>query len=36
LKEIIASWQPDMLLPKTYRDRRKTPVPIDGLSQGLL
>lgn len=36
LEEIIASWRPEMLLPKTYRDSRKSPVPIDGLSQGLL
>ena len=36
LEEIIASWRPEMLLPKTYRDRRKTPVPIEGLSKGLL
>ena len=36
LEEIIASWRPEMLLPKTYRDSRKTPVPVDGWSQGLL
>ncbi|MDO4773805.1 MAG: deoxycytidine triphosphate deaminase [Candidatus Saccharibacteria bacterium] len=35
LEEIIASWRPEMMLPKAYRDQRVRPAAIDGLSEGL-
>ena len=35
LSEIIKSWRPDMMLPKAYKDTRRLPEPVDGLSEGL-
>ena len=35
LSEIIKSWRPDMMLPKAYKDARRLPEPVDGLSEGL-
>lgn len=35
LDEIIAAWQPEMMLPKAYKDERRVPEVIDGLREGL-
>ena len=35
LKEIIASWRPEMMLPRAYKDERRLPEVIDGVSGGL-
>lgn len=36
LEEIIASWRPEMMLPKAHKDQRAAPVAIAGLSEGLV
>lgn len=36
LAQIIASWRPETMLPRAYKDKRKMPRPIAGLSQGVL
>lgn len=35
LEELIASWSPDQMLPRSYKDSRKTPVKIKGLPEGI-
>lgn len=35
LEEIISAWQPEMMLPKAYRDKRQSPVKIEGLNKCL-
>lgn len=35
LDELIASWSPEMLLPRAFKDRRKVPTKINGLSEGI-
>lgn len=36
LKELIATWSPEQMLPKAYRDSRVMPPRIDGLPDGTL
>ena len=36
LDELIASWRPDMMLPRAYKDKRRTPLSIPGLGEGIL
>ncbi len=31
LKQLIKTWEPEMMLPKAYKDRREMPLPIKGL-----
>lgn len=31
LDELIASWKPEMMLPRSYKDQRQAPLPIAGL-----
>lgn len=33
LKSIIASWMPEQMLPRAYKDKRKRPLPIKGLKK---
>lgn len=35
LEELIASWSPDQMLPRAYKDKRKLPTPVDGLATGV-
>jgi len=35
LDEIIANWSPQQMLPRAYKDQRKTPLAIKGLADGL-
>lgn len=35
LDELIASWSPEKLLPRAYKDTRKAPPVIDGLAKGM-
>lgn len=35
LDELIRTWQPEMMLPRAFKDARKTPVAIEGLSKGV-
>ena len=35
LDELIASWQPEMMLPRAFKDQRINPKIIDGLSEGV-
>lgn len=35
LEELIASWRPEMMLPKAFKDQRKLPQKINGMSEGL-
>lgn len=34
LEELVKSWKPEQMLPRAYKDKRKAPTPIDGLSDG--
>lgn len=36
LDELIASWKPEMMLPRAYKDRRRAPIPVKGLADGTL
>ena len=36
LTEIIKNWRPEMMLPRAFKDQRKMPEIIEGLSEGLL
>lgn len=36
LDELIASWKPEMMLPRAYKDRRRAPTPVKGLAEGTL
>lgn len=31
LEDIIADWRPEQMLPRAYKDKRRTPLPIEGL-----
>jgi deoxycytidine triphosphate deaminase len=33
LDKLISRWQPEQMLPKAYKDKRKTPKPIKGLKE---
>jgi hypothetical protein len=35
LDDIIASWRPEQMLPRAYKDRRVSPAKIQGLAKGL-
>lgn len=35
LDELIASWQPEMMLPRAFKDQRINPKVIDGLAEGI-
>jgi deoxycytidine triphosphate deaminase len=35
LDELIANWSPDQMLPRAYRDARKSPPVIEGLPEGV-
>ena len=35
LNEIMRSWCPEMMLPKAYKDQRRMPEVISGLSEGV-
>lgn len=35
LDELIATWSPDLMLPRAYKDKRKTPQTIKGLPKGV-
>lgn len=35
LDELIASWQPEMMLPRAFKDQRINPKIIDGLAEGI-
>jgi dCTP deaminase len=35
LDDIVASWSPEQMLPRAYKDQRKAPIKIDGLANGL-
>ena len=35
LDELIASWRPEMLLPKTFKDQRVNPQVVHGLTKGM-
>jgi deoxycytidine triphosphate deaminase len=35
LDDIIANWSPEQMLPRAYKDKRKDPIVIEGLSDGL-
>jgi len=35
LDELIKTWSPEMMLPKAYKDSRKRPTVIEGLSDGI-
>ena len=35
LDELIASWQPEMMLPRAFKDQRINPKVIDGLAEGM-
>ncbi|OYX43281.1 dCTP deaminase [Candidatus Saccharibacteria bacterium 32-49-12] len=35
LEELIASWRPEMMLPRAFKDSRKMPQVIAGLTEGL-
>lgn len=35
LNELIRTWSPTQMLPRAYKDQRKTPAIIDGLTEGL-
>ncbi len=36
LEELIANWKPEDMLPRAYKDARKLPAIVEGLSEGLL
>lgn len=35
LEDIIANWSPEQMLPRAYKDSRKTPIIVDGLPGGI-
>lgn len=35
LEDIIANWSPEQMLPRAYKDTRKTPLVVDGLPKGI-
>lgn len=35
LDELISTWSPDQMLPRAYKDKRKSPAAIKGLSKGI-
>ncbi len=35
LKKLIASWSPEQMLPRAYKDKRRKPIIIKGLKRGL-
>lgn len=35
LDELVRTWRPEMMLPRAYKDSRKTPTIIKGLSKGV-
>lgn len=35
LAQLIADWRPEMMLPRAFKDVRRLPVSIDGLSEGV-
>lgn len=35
LAAIIADWSPEQMLPRAYKDQRRTPTTIEGLGQGI-
>lgn len=35
LANIIANWSPEQMLPRAYKDTRKTPITIEGLREGV-
>jgi hypothetical protein len=35
LDELIANWSPDQMLPRAYKDARKSPPVIEGLPEGV-
>lgn len=35
LEDIIAKWSPEQMLPRAYKDQRKTPPTVEGLPNGL-
>jgi dCTP deaminase len=35
LEDIVASWSPEQMLPRAYKDERKTPLTVPGLAKGL-
>ncbi|PID33277.1 dCTP deaminase [Candidatus Saccharibacteria bacterium] len=35
LDELIASWRPEMMLPRAFKDQRQMPEVIDGLAEGI-
>jgi len=35
LEDIIANWSPEQMLPRAYKDTRKTPIVVDGLPEGI-
>ncbi|MFZ2125789.1 MAG: dCTP deaminase [Candidatus Saccharimonadales bacterium] len=35
LKELIRTWSPEQMLPRSYKDKRVTPPKIDGLPKGV-
>lgn len=35
LKELIATWSPQQMLPRAWKDTRKETMPVDGLAEGL-
>ena len=35
LDELIASWRPEMMLPRAFKDKRRMPMKIDGLTGGM-
>ena len=36
LDELIKTWQPEMMLPRAFKDNRHKPMEIPGLSEGIL
>lgn len=35
LKDLVANWSPEQMLPRAFKDTRKSPVAVDGLKKGL-
>ena len=35
LDELIASWRPEMMLPRAFKDKRRMPMKIEGLTGGM-
>ncbi|MDR0887076.1 MAG: deoxycytidine triphosphate deaminase [Candidatus Nomurabacteria bacterium] len=35
IKQVIADWKPEMMLPKSYKDTRNLPLKIKGLTKGI-